>query len=114
MKTSEILDKAADVIERNGWYQGGFVQVERGRAPAESPCCVMGAINIAEGDDPLSSIISAAMEALAEHLGVDLDAWDPDCEDYPLGQWNDKVAESAGEAIGALRAAAASEREDGR
>jgi hypothetical protein len=114
MLTSEILDKAADVIERNGWHRGGFIQITPGVAPAASPCCAMAAINIAEGDDPYVGLIYPAHEAMANHLALDVSEWDPHEESYPLGQWNDLVAETAEQVIAELRAAAASEREAGR
>lgn len=111
MKTSEVLDKAADVIERNGWFQGGFIDLSAEKPKGEEPCCVLGALSIAEHGDPMKSGSGRVEAVLIDRLDLDVDEAD---EDYPLGYWNDEPGRTAEEVVRELRAAAASEREAGR
>ena len=114
MKISEILDKAADVIEHNGWCRGAFIEARPGVPPEQSPCCVFGAVAIAEGRDPEFAFANAAIDALAEHLGLaaQVEICKVPEEDHPVAVWND--SQNADEVVRALRDAAAAEREAGR
>lgn len=115
MKVSEILDKAADVIEHNGWHRGAFIEARPGVPPEQSPCCVFGAVAIADGRDPEFAFANAAIDALAEHLGLaaQVETRKVPEEDHPVAVWNDSQR-SADEVVRALRDAAAAEREAGR
>jgi hypothetical protein len=116
VKTSEILDKAADVIATRGWWRGGYKEPRRD--PRTCPVCVLGAINVATGSSPdaessfkVPCVASAAANALAEYLYLNPG---DDLIDVLGNEWNDCDVESAEEVVRKLRAAAASEREAGR
>lgn len=116
MLTSEILDKAADVIEQRGWWRGAYKQP--GADVRTCPVCVLGAINVVTGSQPdaesgfkVPCSASAAANALAEHLELRPDG---DLIDALGNYWNDHEAEDAAQVIRDLRSAAASEREAGR
>lgn len=112
MKTSEILDKAADVIEERGWWRGSFAE-SSGR---NCKVCALGAMNVASGlapDDALGPDVHKAAMALADHVGLAHEASGLGAT-YAVGDhWNDSRT-SAEEVVRELRAAAASEREAGR
>lgn len=120
MKTSEILDKAADVIEQRGWWRGdyrpGLAELKRlGVTEAACPVCLLGGLNVAVGNSPSEPIYResnpdafAAARALADHLGVPITTSATSLGD----DWNDQ--QTAEEVVRELRAAAASEREAGR
>lgn len=115
MKTSELLDKAADVIERNGWTNHEWFTSAPGKRQYESPVDAWGAINVARGyapDNPLSGSVDAA-RALALHVGL-ADTGDRLWPSWELGAWNDAPGRTAEEVVRALRTAAASERGAGR
>ena len=116
MLTSEILDKAADVIEQRGWWRGAYRQP--GADVRTCPVCVLGALNVATGSAPdaesnfkVPCAVSAAANALARHLGL---GTDDELIDALGNDWNDHTAESIDDVVSDLRAAAASEREAGR
>lgn len=51
MKPSEILDKAADIVIRDGWIQGAYFLVDHADTPEQdteraktAPCCQEGAV----------------------------------------------------------------------
>jgi hypothetical protein len=117
MLTSEILDKAADTIERNGlakgdWYDFGVQDDSR-----ECPVCALGAINVAGGSVPdglLNGPRRAAALALADRLGMRDDALSYGLAVTVGRDWNDLPGRTAEQVVAELRAAAASEREAGR
>lgn len=130
MKTSEILDKAADVIERNGWHQGDWMHARPGRQDDECPVCEGGALNLAvtgspcidADDDDAPADLLTAYEVMAHRAKPSLEIGP---EDYTVGElleafvevvasWNDAKGRTAEEVVRELRAAAASEREAGR
>jgi hypothetical protein len=120
LRTSEVLNRSADLIELDGWFQNGY-------APAQSvngvsmdglPVCAMGAIYRANGtplawsgdlgcwngvihDDPPAAL------ALASHLGG---------PSVHIPRWNDALGQTQAEVIETLRAVALIEasREDAR
>lgn len=115
MKTSEILDKAADVIAERGLWRGSYKEPLAN--PATCRVCVLGAINIATGSRPdteagfkVPGATSAAANALADHLGLNPG---DDLIDVLGNEWNDQAGSDV-QVVRALRAAAASEREQGR
>jgi len=109
-ETAAILDKAADVIERNGWYQGSYFNEVAGRAPADCPVCTYGAIHIAAFGEPTPVLeteesamgeANRAVNVLRKYLGI-----------TSVGAvWNDASDRTAEQVITALRGAAQAERE---
>jgi hypothetical protein len=129
--TSELLDGAAGVIERNGWIQGEYFSAadfDGGKGPAACAVCPRGAIAVAACHHPMFKAawptycavedqpsrdeiadveaIRSAEQALLRHLALagreSIEAW-ADLDDRTLPQ-----------ILGALRAAAQAEREAGR
>jgi hypothetical protein len=116
MKTSDVLNKAADLIEERGWVKGeGWVT---DLTPDGAPLCLEGGIQAAlgmrvksdTGDDrkfapllqcPAYRAVSTYLDR--EHAGVE------PCEvgftGQPLYWWNDE-RETADEVIATLRAVA--------
>jgi hypothetical protein len=119
MKTSEVLNRAADVIQRDGWYQGGY-SPDADKAMTTlvgRPVCALGAIHVAAdewllwfedlqcwagGRTPVTDVVA---KILARHI---------DHPDLFIPAWNDHEGRTAAEVIEALRAAAIIEaaRED--
>lgn len=122
MKTSEILDKAADVLEERGWWRGDYMPNinERQRldvAVESCPVCLLGGLNVAVGnapDEPIyidtSPDAFEAARVLADRVGIDLAISATRLGD----KWNDAFDQTAEEVVRELRTAAASEREAGR
>lgn len=108
MQTSEILHKAADLIEERGWGTGSETW---GYVDFASPLCIEGAIGAAmgkvvnvPGDDgiwPQDIQTCPAGKAVSEFLGERRRStgW--------LCHWNDTRARNAAEVIEVLRGAAA-------
>lgn len=116
LKTSEVLDLAADVVEQRGWTTGTWNNTREG-----APVCIEGGIaaaiglgfNLGEvGDAEYQAFRQCpAYVAVSEYLGI---------EEGFLYSWNDDVlradeneivhAHSQAEVIEVLRAAAAVER----
>ncbi|MFI6510054.1 hypothetical protein ACIBCT_20815 [Streptosporangium sp. NPDC050855] len=121
LSPAAILNRAADVIERNGLALKEFYEYAEEQDPRDCKVCAMGAIAVAAGlkpdgwddwDDEGSPAEAAAAEAsdlLAAHLG-----WIPDYESALaiVGAWNDRVADVAVVAV-ELRAAAAAQSDTG-
>jgi len=100
---ADVLDRAADRIERDGWWQGAYydgriasrpVSIELREHPR--PCCVMGAL-IAEAP---TRRVTLAEWALKRFLKMPV----------TLAAWNDAPERSQAEVVAALRGAAAQER----
>lgn len=105
MNAAEILARAAAVIERNGWNQGGYFADRVGLALRECPVCALGAINIAAGLTPGTTInprTERAVSLLADRV-------DPDRA--LVGTWNDADGRTAEQVVAELRACAATARE---
>jgi hypothetical protein len=98
MKTSEVLDLAADLIEERGWVQGTGWE-------GSGALCLEGGIAAAAGTQRWSNgmVNTVALHqcpayiAVAEHLNRDAVLW----------QWNDAEGRTAEEVITVLRAASA-------
>lgn len=115
--TAQILRDAADVIERNGWWQGDLYDTRAevaGKDPKGCPVCLLGAINIAVYDSPkwdetpsnlgvLAQCADQAIIAAVDHL-IDLYAG-TDMEPI-LPDWNDAPSRTQDEVTAFLRAAA--------
>lgn len=108
--TSDVLDLAADEIQRRGWVQGSSGWREQGAV------CLEGAIAAAMGsswmETPLHELWSCpAYQAVAEHLGKDATMKNRYSEPkYHLWQFNDARGRTVEDVIAVLRAAAAVER----
>jgi len=128
MKPSEVLDKAADIIIRDGWMQGDFYLTTNGsgrywdeQEAKSAPCCQFGAINravwgyawapsrVAEQWGGPNMWVAAKAEGyinryVQENLGL-----------LGIGavHWNDEDGRTAEEVVAALRAAAELARQEG-
>lgn len=120
MKPSEILDEAAEVIERNGLAAGDWYVPEGNKAPSECRVCTGAALAIGAGQSPRflgfydpTGPLAGAVGALLDRLNLSpLEGqWRP--EVAAIAAWNDSGCTDA-EVVAELRAAAASEREAGR
>lgn len=108
MKTSEVLENAADILERDGWCQGNLVRPNGSR-------CSIGAIRKALRDemalkvrsDP-DYIISPAMTHYQEKLAIQwvLDAAEATGSVMHLPHWNDQPDRTKSEVLDAFRKAA--------
>lgn len=112
IKTADVLDRAANIIERNGWYQGSYFDryaLDGERSPNDCPVCTLGALNVALGALNPSHDVDLngpAEMALRRYLNLD----DSDGADS-LADWNDRRCRTAEQVVAALRAAAQAERE---
>lgn len=111
MIEADILDSAADIIERNGWWQGYYYDLGTDLPKRERPCCARGAINLAANGrtpDRLSDVGQDALGVLERFLGIS--------GDHPnsVADWNDDAGRTAEQVVAALRSAAAAERERAR
>ena len=100
--TSEVLNRAADLIEERGWTQGDGWFPEM--LPVAAPLCAEGAMKAAAAE-----VCAAAGDALARYT-VHREQILPAFKDY-LGVahvfvWNDAGRRTASEVIEALRACA--------
>lgn len=105
MKTSEVLNKAADLIEQRGWAQGGGA----GDTPYRStdpwgeesdtaPLCLEGAIFAAAGWDRRDERWGCpAYRAVDDYLGL---------LSFPLFFFNDEPGRTPEEVVAVLRGAA--------
>lgn len=100
-EVADVLDKAADIIDRNGHHKGYLYDEERADGGLLLKCCpvdVVGAINIAvfdmprwpAEDHPSSPIAQAAVLALQETVGK------------PAAGWNDEDERTGEDAITSL------------
>jgi hypothetical protein len=104
---ANLLDSAADKIERDGWHQGDFYPGANGNFledPGSRPVCVRGALLSAQG---------ASTEgdwAWAVHWKACAAVEDAISNPLPLVTWNDAPARTKQEVLDALRLAAKGER----
>lgn len=100
MLTSEVLNTAADLIEKRGWTTmlglGSDEAVEAWfpKPTSTGPLCLEGGINGACQDE--KRLARASIDILAEYLD-----WT-----RPLFAWNDRTGRTAAEVIEVLRACA--------
>ncbi len=108
MHTSEVLNRAADLIEERGWSScSGWPGEEEYGGPSDGHLCLEGGIMAALGmtfKDRRTS--GPAMNAVREHLAIPAG--------HALFCWNDLPDRTQHEVIAALRGAAVIEaaRED--
>lgn len=103
--TSEVLYRAADLIEERGWQKGGDGWV----GGASDPLCLEGGIQAAAGiSDNFLVDRCPAYRAVFDYLGAE--ACTLRYKEYTsrirLYVWNDASARTADEVIATLRAAA--------
>lgn len=108
MLVSEILDKAADLIEPEGaWTQDAWFLTKTGKetqSKAHAACmCAEGAIAVAAKVKAVHVWKTPAYEALAAIIG-----------NGDIAEWNDAHERTQQEVVTALREAARKEREAGR
>jgi len=98
MRADEVLDKAAAVIDIDGWLQvGGFHETG-----ARHPRCVIGAIHEVQQLLPDECDRSGALDAFSSAVGAL-----PVISAY---RWNDEPGRTKGEVVAMLRAVAATLR----
>jgi hypothetical protein len=106
IETADILDEAANVIERNGHHKGDYLDEVEGKTPAGCPVDIYGAINVASFGQPVLTedfdpgLAFPARRVMRKHLNT-----------TALGAWNDAPDRTAEQVITALRDAAQAERE---
>ena len=111
MKTSEILSKAADIIDERGWYQGHYMPWGADRASC--PVCALGAINVAAGFPPDGSPDeSSDVAGPAGGAAAELVLWLGG--NFEIDHWNDAPGQSAAVVVRELRACAADLAEAGQ
>lgn len=110
MRTSEVLNKAADLIETRGWSQGSW----GGGASCSAPVCVEGAIAAAMDLSLGALLLTEPRSAEENHAFIQM----LDCPAYAavssflaissggLYVWNDEHGRTAEQVIEVLRAAA--------
>jgi hypothetical protein len=105
VNTSEILTRAADLIEQRGWNQGWYVNACGG-------LCARGAIYAAAGHEPLFLDVNGDWFAPVMN-DRDVDRAERFLDGFVgvhAASWNDTVARSAADVTAALRGAAEAAR----
>lgn len=124
MKPSEILDKAADIIVRDGWHQGSYFETDPNATAEEdaelaktAPCCQDGAI--------LRAVYGTAWPTTWQHGESDPKKEKMAADEYMIGYvkkaygvgspiaWNDRSTTTKDDVVTALRGAANNAREAG-
>ncbi len=95
LTTSQVLNKAADLIEERGWRRGPGMQIDSVGLCLEQAVSAAAGNIIAGSYAYLQAIPCAAGHALIEHLG----------NNQPY-IWNDEPGRTASEVIEVLRATA--------
>lgn len=130
MKPSEILDKAADIIVRDGWWQGAYYKEPSTDLPAgeiwrwaddearrTAPCCQAGAISRAAFGvawaDTLAQVDHVQGGAYSRADGYMRRYAHKTFGDTSPIAWNDEPERTAEEVVEALRGAAELAREAG-
>lgn len=72
MRTSEVLNRAADLIEQRGWGQGSW------KRSGNDPLCIEGAIGAAMGDEDSTIPYCNATVAVRNYLGAAPFMWNDD------------------------------------
>ncbi|MFD0902386.1 DUF6197 family protein [Actinomadura sediminis] len=122
MKPSQILERAADVVERNGLHHGDWILTVPDMPEVDCPVCAGGAINVAalghaeiDADDEASlrGAHRQAYLALARLIvpGV---AEETEALIETVARWNDAERPTAEQVVAMLRAAAENERRQDR
>lgn len=130
MTPEDLLLKAAEIIERDGWYQGYYYEMPEGNgisgtadwykrdhaASRTAPVCALGALRRAAyghssylegGREPRG--LKAAAEKLSKLMPLTAVEREAGLEHMPISSWNDKPERTAEDVILALKQAAHSE-----
>ncbi|MFC5946395.1 DUF6197 family protein [Micromonospora harpali] len=125
MNTAEILAKAADVIEKQGWAQRSFFERATGHEGLPDlsidartcPVCARGGISVAVGQLPTFGggayveadaiadweVVATAEKVFADYLAA-REGWPADRTMRPdIEYWNDTSERTAEEVVAALR-----------
>ena len=108
MNTADILDKAADLIDRRGWNQGWYINTD-------GEMCPRGAIYAACGMQPNPNPSVDVMDwpgwssSAADNAITACDWLDEAVDDY-AESWNDDEGRTKEEVVSTLRAAAQAAR----
>lgn len=109
MTPKTVLNKSADLLERQGWYQNGYGRLGPDGIDREGPVCVAGAINLAITDGKfISHLYTDEERKLKEEVRtILLDTIGGDWE-YQGGlvRWNDTPGRTGEDVINTLRRAA--------
>lgn len=103
-----ILDEAANIIERNGWWQHFYHDPGSHLPMIDCAVCARGAINLAanrRAPNRPTKKSNNALSALERYLGIS--GQSPNS----VADWNDEPDRTAEQVIAALRGAARAERE---
>lgn len=107
---ADLLDSAADSLERNGWRQGRFHAPHDERAQGDLSACLMGAMFDAQRlTDTNGALVAGEYRVLAMK-----DAWEklvdkctfedrPHEKNNPIADWNDAAGRTQQEALDLLR-----------
>lgn len=105
---ADVLDRAADLIEANGWIQGAYARNRKGDEASEDYApwprgklcfCTMGAIDRVNGERPGTSDYTPYLRP----LGFE---WS-----WHIARWNDAPERTQAEVVAKLREAATLARE---
>lgn len=112
--TSEVLDLAADMIQRHGWAKGPSAWADAygdGLCLEGAIAAAMG-VKVSPGGKGMAPVVHcAAYVAVEDFLDSALvDEGEAVPNRQPLWWWNDKVAETSEDVIAILRATAAVQR----
>jgi len=104
-----VLRRAIEIIRRNGWHQGEFVDDTAAPVLADCPVCAAGALRLAVTGHPIQSqgsgVLENAEQFLADRLGTSSAA-----AIYQIAAWNDSPTRTVDEVLDVLeRAAVAAE-----
>ncbi len=105
MKTSTILNAAADILETRGWTRGEYARDKDGCTISSSSCeatcfCAASAISRATHNLPdRGDLLRRAYEALEQAIAVQLDISGL----ISIAAWNDRKVRSSEEVIVTMR-----------
>lgn len=86
--TRQILNQAADLIERNGKAEGAFAETQPGVPLADQKMCALGAIGYAACEMPIN-YGRKAVDALRRHLALDAVCTDSGLSAATVADWSD-------------------------
>lgn len=126
MKPSEVLDTAANIIVRDGWYQGAYYKeaeeatvADDLRAAGTAPCCQAGAIGRAVSGVAWYPYTPSTSLTEEQVLMEDAERFMIRYVRTTFGvsspiDWNDQPGTTAGQVVEALRGAARMARAEDR
>jgi hypothetical protein len=110
---ADVLEDAADHIERHGWQQGAY-------GTAGAPTCLRGAVRAVQvgllgraGCEQESDVLAYAATAIGPDIGWTMVATgDPYVDAVLIPSWNDRDGRTQQEVLDVLRKAAKLARQD--